>query len=564
MNNLSLDVRILKYLGWLAPVLLIIGVTAGLVAGSWGPVPLGFLIVGGVLLLAWLLAEWRSLPGFLGRRSTQAGTNAVISTLAVVVILGLINVLAVRYVQRIDLTENQIFTLAPQTQEVLENLDQPVNVWVFWDSDTPPNGLDQELLDNYRRESDQFSYDYVDPQVELNLAREFGVQSLGEVYLEMGDSRRLLQNVSPQQRLSERQLTNAIVQGTSDRQPVAYFVQGHGERPLEPGQGGLSEAVSLLEGENYQVEMLNLAEAGSVPDDASVVILAGPERELLEGEVEALQAYLLSKSGLMLLVDPDKDPGLTPLLDDWGVQLSDLLVIDPNGQALGLGFTTPLVQTYGDHPITQEFGSGISFYPESQVVELEPEPPADVETAPLIITNEQTQAAVIPESGDIELDPEVDIQGPLVLGVALDRPVEPEPVEPEPVEPEPVEAEPDAEGDAAETPDEDTSDAEADADSPDEESPEAENPEARLVVIGNSSFIINGLVSQQLNGDVFLNSVSWLSQQDDQSLAIRPREVTNRRLILDTQQWIVVSLTAVVILPILAFGGAIALWFKRR
>lgn len=551
MKKFSVDLSPLKYLGWLAPVLIIVGVTAGIVAGSWGALPLGFIIAGGVALLVWLLVEWRSLPGFFGKRSTQAGTNAVVATLAAVVILGLINILAVRYSNRVDLTENQLFTLAPQTQEVLNALDQPAKVWIFATGDAEQNPLDQELLNNYRRESSNFSYEYIDPQLDPGTAREFGIQAIGEVYLEIGDTRRLIQSIGPQAQLSERQLTNALLQAGSDRQPIAYFLQGHGEKPLEEGQGGLSDVRRLLEDENYRVESLNLTALAEVPSDADVVIVAGPRRSLLEGEVESLQDYLEGESGLMLLIDPNTDPGLTPLLEEWGVTLDNLLVIDPTGQALGLGLTTPLIQNYGEHPITEEFSAGISFFPESQVVELD-ETQTDVETAPLLITNEQTQAVAVPESGEIQLDTaEFDVTGSVVLGVALNRPIE------------------GAEGASVLSENEDAElgeDADPSLEEPtaDEAMDEDMPPEARLVVIGNSSFIVNGLVNQQLNSDVFLNSVAWLSQQDEQALSIRPKEVTNRRLVLDTQQWIIVTLSSVVILPIIGIGGAVFLWLRRR
>jgi len=563
MKKLSVDVRWLKYVGWLAPVLLIMGTTAGLVAGSWGALPVGLLIAGGVALLIWLLAEWRSLPGFFGKRSTQAGTNAVVATLAVLVILGLINVLAVRYGQRIDLTENKLFTLAPQTQEVVQSLEQPVKIWIFWDGDTAPNPFDQELLDNYRRENESISYEYVDPQREPGVANEFGVQGLGEVYLEVGDNRRLIQTISPETRLSERQLTNALVQAGTDSQLTAYFLQGHGERPLEAGQGGLAEVRQLLEEENFRVEPLNLTASAEVPEDADVVVVVGPRRSLLEGEVEALQTYTEGQSGLMLLIVPGTQPGLNPLLVDWNVSLDNLLVIDPAGQTLGLGLTTPLVQTYGEHPITQDFSDGISFFPEAQVVELN-NSAGDIETAPILITNEQTQAVEIPESGEIQLETaEIEVQGPVVLGVALNRPVESTANE---------EAADSAEAPAADEADEEANgegvtDEEAATEEPGDEGAtdeEESEPEARVVVIGNSSFVVNGLVNQQLNGDVFLNSVAWLSQQDDEILSIRPREVTNRRLVLETQQWIILTLSSVVILPLIGFGGAIALWLRRR
>jgi len=609
MKPLSFHPKVFKILGWLAPVLLIMGITAGLVSGTWGIVPVGLLIAGGVCLLLWLLAYWRSLPKFFDQRSTQAGTNAVVATLAVIVIIGVINFLTVRYSTRTDLTENQIFTLSPQTQEVVSELELPTKVWVFWDENVAPSRSDQELLENYSRESEQFTYEYADPQVDVALSRDFGVQSMGEVHLQMGDSRRLVQVINEQAGLSERQLTNAIVQSTSDRQLTAYILQGHGERDLSQEQGGISEAIALLESENYQIEPLNLTEQGSVPEEADVVIIAGPQRPLLAGEVSALQDFSQQTGGLMLLIDPDTDPGLDPILEDWGVELNDLLVLDSTAESLQLGLTTALAQNYGDHPITQDFAGGISFYPEAQVVELtqnsesdepldeaatddtetplEDAPEADSEaavddvdtanapeSAPLLLTSEQTQAFEIPEDGNIRLEEPPVVEGPLVLGVALNRSVEANTAETEAA----VDAEPaDGTTETSQSPENELEE-EVDAAEPEETEPEETDPEdiaieeaedstaseARLVVIGNSTFVTNGLVNQQLNGDVFLNSVAWLSQNEEQSLSIRPKEMTNRRLLLEPGQWWILVLSSVVILPLLGIGGAIFIWLRRR
>jgi ABC-type uncharacterized transport system involved in gliding motility auxiliary subunit len=48
--------------------------------------------------------------------------------------------------------------------------------------------------------------------------------------------------------------------------------------------------------------------------------------------------------------------------------------------------------------------------------------------------------------------------------------------------------------------------------------------------MGNLRFAEDGAVNQGINGDVFINSVRWLSRADDQSLSIRPKEAKNRRL----------------------------------
>src|ERR687886_707789 len=181
--------KYLQYLFWLGPVLTIMGITANVVSDQWSPIALGLLIAGLVIIGLWLLFLGSLAPGFWGRRSTQVGTNAIISTVSVLLILGLINFLGVRYAQRVDLTENKLFSLSPQSQQVVRNLQQSVKVWIF---DREPNPADVELLKNYRRYGSKLEFEYVDPQEKPALAQKFKIKSSGEVYLEYGAERKLL------------------------------------------------------------------------------------------------------------------------------------------------------------------------------------------------------------------------------------------------------------------------------------------------------------------------------------------------------------------------------------
>ncbi len=83
-------------------------------------------------------------------------------------------------------------------------------------------------------------------------------------------------------------------------------------------------------------------------------------------------------------------------------------------------------------------------------------------------------------------------------------------------------------------------------------------------MIGNSSFSTNGLFEQQLNGDMFVNSISWLSKRDDQTLSIRPREPKNRRIQLTEAQAGVLSGTSLFIVPLLGLMTAGVIWWRRR
>ena len=544
----------LKYLFWLGPILSLMGITARVVAENWSPISLALLSAGVTIIGLWLVFLGTFAPSFWGSRSTQVGTNAIIATLAMLVILGLINFLGVRYGARVDLTENQLFTLSPLSQQVVKNLQQPVTVWVF---NPNPHPTDRELLENYHRYGSNFKFQFVDPQLKPGLAQKFNVQSPGEVYLEYGAQRQLLQTVNDAERLSEIKLTNGIGQLTSDRIDKVYFLQGHGERPLEQVEGGLSQAVSALKEKNFTAQPLNLADRSEVPKDASLVVIAGAKQALFEGEVQALRNYLSSGGSLLVMVDPETNPGLDSLLTDWGVKVDIQIAIDASGQgrSVGLGPATPLVTSYSNHPITKDFGNGFSFYPLARPVEVKAVD--GVQETPLVRTSEQSWGESTPEKQPLQFDQQIDRPGPLTLGVALSRKAESSAASPM------IETRPTTSPEASSTPSS-TGQPQASPSAVNKENTDKRTSESRLVVYGNSSFATDGWFEQQLNSDVFLNSIGWLSKRDEQTLSIRPKEQKNRRLNLTPLQAGALGWTALVIIPLVGFTTAGMIWWRRR
>jgi ABC-type uncharacterized transport system involved in gliding motility auxiliary subunit len=477
----------------------------------------------------------------------------------------------------------------------------------------------------------------------------------GQVYLEYGAEQKLLQTVSDGERLAEVKLTNGIEQIMSERTDTVYFLQGHGERPLEQVEGGLSQAVSALNEKNFNAQPLNLAERSEVPEDASIVVVAGPKRALFEGEAQALRNYLSSGGSLLLMVDPEANPGLDSLLADWGVKLDRQIAIDASGQgrSVGLGPATPLVSNYGNHPITKDFGSGFSVYPLARPVETKSV--EGVTQTPIVRTTDQSWGESTPEKQPLQFDPKSDRSGPLTLGVALTRKIQPTSALPTPkvqpqtspqASPTPTtqasatpQASPSPTTQASATPQASptpttqtsatpqasptpttqtsatpqasptpttqagatpqasptpttqagatpqasptpttqagatpqasptpsvTGQPQASPSSENKAKPDEKTAEARLVVYGNSNFATDGWFQQQLNSDVFLNSVSWLSKRDEQALSIRPKESKNRRINLSLVQTGILGWTALVIMPLLGFTTAGVMWWRRR
>jgi len=559
--------KLWKLIFWLGPFLITAGLTIRLTSVNSGIIPLSLIIIGAVICALWVVVQTQQSKWWQ-KRSTQSATNALIATLSVLVILGLINFLGIRYHLRLDLTDTQLFTLSPQSRELVSNLPETMKVWLFTKE---KNSQDQELLDNYHRQSNKFKFEYVDPELKPGLAERFGVKDYGEVYLEFQTKRQLVQIISEDERLSEIKLTNRLQQMINPKTAKVYFLQGHSEHPLSASKGAISKAIQGLTDKNFTISTLNLAERPQVPDDANVLVVAGPQKELLTGEVTALQNYLHRGGNLLLMIDPNTNPKIDTLLKEWGVRLDNRLVIDNSGESLQLGPATILVTEYGQHPITQDFANNISVYPLTRPLEIDPV--SGVESMVLLKTKPypSSWAESDQKSEKLEFNEDKDLKGPLTLGVALTRKLSNSPIPTAKTSPTAIPT-------ATPTPTPTTKTSPTPTPTPTSKTSPTAIPtptataktspntakESRLVVFGNSNFATDILFEQQLNGDVFLNTVSWLSQQDEKLLSIRPKQPKNRRIIISNLEANLLTISAVFLLPLLGLLTGFIIWWKRR
>ncbi|MEO1690188.1 MAG: Gldg family protein [Cyanobacteria bacterium J06631_6] len=492
-------------------VLSIAGIVAATIVGSWSTAPVLLLLLGlGLLLLQ--LWRWGHKNQFWQQRSTKQGIGAIAKTAIVLLMVGTINWAGVSYGKRWDFTENQAFTLSEQSQTIVASLEQPLEVLIF---DRNTNSELEQLLQNYRRYSDRFQFRFVNPEQEIGLAQQYGIQSLGEIYLNYGDKQQKIEvgNVAAGETLTETKLTNGIERIKRDRPINIYFLQGHGEASLDLVEGGLAQAVSNLEDRGNTVQVLNLATTGKIPDDTNLITIAGATRKLLAAEVSTLQQYLRAGGSLLLLLSPNTDIGITPILQNWGLELDNRLVVDGSGagNVMGFGPAVAIVNDYGEHPITNSFRNGISLFPETRPLKVVEK--SEISSVAIARTTPQTWAESDLRQEQITFDVNRDLSGPLNVAIASTR--------------------------------------------------EQPNP-ARLVAFGSTTFATNGWFEQQLNGDILLNSINWLVGEDRDTLSLRPQEVANRRINLGSLQTNLISWLALRIMPFAALVTGVYLWWKRR
>jgi len=465
------------------------------------------------------------------RRAGKYGTSAILGTVLGIALLVLLAFLSTRYHHRWDWTEAKSHSLTDQTLKTLQGLAEPVKVTALFAQIAAAEAKD--LLERYRTAApDKLEVEFVDPQAQPGRLAELGIEagrlSGGLLHVALGP------NSVDVTEVSEVALTQAIVKLTRQEQKKVYFLDGHNERVIEGEKAaegeGMQDAAEALRNENYTVETLLLAAKGEVPDDADVVIAAGPTRPLHESEHGALERYLARGGALLVLLDPRAGTDLGVDLAKWGVELGDDVIVD-RVQGLFGRPTTPFAAEYGDHEITRELGDATMFHVARSV---QPAATAAGALAPIVRTSDASWAERdmdrLLTKGEAAYDEGVDLKGPVSLAVAGTLDLSGSDGAP-----------PAPEGEAA-----------------------AEKNGARIVVIGDSDFASNQLLREFRNRDLFVNSVNWLLG-DVEAISVRPGQARASRLQLTSEQFLEIRYLALFVMPeLIAVLGVIAWWQRRR
>jgi ABC-type uncharacterized transport system involved in gliding motility auxiliary subunit len=501
--------------------------------------------IGLALMVAYVVSQWREIVTFFRGRNARYGALATTSVVAVLGILVAVNWLSNRRNTRWDLTENQRYSLSDQTVRLLEGLEAPVQFLVF----DQAGALDafRPRMTEYAYHSDLVEVEYIDADRDPVRTQQYEVQAYGTVVITyMGRVERVVSD-------AEQELTNGLIKLLTGEEKRVYFIQGHGERDTgDSERGGYSQIAASLARDNYAVEPLVLAQQQTVPEDAAAVVLAGPRTDLLQPEADRLAAYLDRGGHLLVLLDPP-DPGDGPmpvlggLLEAWAVSPGDDIVVDVSGmgQLVGTDASTPLAVSYPSHAITDRFNL-MTAYPLARSISAGTSDVTGRAALSIIQTSQQswaeTNVAEVHATGQVEMNADSDTAGPVSIGVAVSAP---------------------AEAAAGDAPGDDGADDDADAGADDEEADPLGPPESRLVVIGDSDFAANYALGIQGNQDLFMNTVSWLAQQEN-LISIRPRDPSDRRLTLTARSLTAIFWLSLVGVPAGVLGTGVYAWWRRR
>lgn len=268
-----------------------------------------------------------------------------LSALAVLAVAVAVQAFAEVWNRRLDLTPERRLSLSPWTLGVLAEVDRPLRVEVWHRRGERQRSLD--LLELMRDHCPNFSYELVDLDRHPQRAKDHGVDHYDRAVLAY-DGREVVVPAG-----SEEVLAGAIAKLVRRTPRVVHFVSGHRERSLVPGRDdGYGRVVGLLRDEGFEVRALPLLGVPAVPADASAVVVAGPEVDFVESELEKLGAHLDGGGAVLVLLDPVDVPVLAAWLAARGVRLRDDVVVDGANRVYGSDGTSVVVPFWREHEAT--------------------------------------------------------------------------------------------------------------------------------------------------------------------------------------------------------------------
>lgn len=476
---------------------------------------------------------------FSGWRRWSIGFNVVVSTLALLAILVMVNYLALQFSWRFSLGESANPRLTPLTQRVITSLTNTVSLIVFFDRTEGLFGPVRELAKEYEARSPRIKVEFIDYRMpgRAEMIREkyklvSGLDSSRVIFDCNGRYKTILASELSEFDISdpreikrtafkgEQLFTSALVSVTDPKQLKAYFTQGHGEHdPASTGDRAMSKFAQLLTENNIDVQSLAPFNGIEIPSDCQLLIIAGAEKTFTSVELDKIQQYLTRGGRLLVLFPWDlRRTGLERLLGDWNVEVG-LNQVRDSVQAQAGDSQTLVASQFANHPVTRPLqrSSLNMVIPRSIGQRLQGKLAADApKVTELVFTGLGGEVVGRIENGRGEIER----KGAISLAVAVER------------------------GGI--------------------QGVNANLGSSRLVVVGNSLFLSNVLFDGGANRDFAHLAVNWLLSRDLLLGDVPPRAIPRYRVNVTEHQLQRLRLIFLVIVPGAVLLLGLLVWIRRR
>jgi len=268
--------------------------------------------------------------------------NIIVQLVLIITGLIIINIIADRYYSHIDLTEDQRFSLTAPTENLLDDVDDPIFIRILLDGEFPAGfkrlrQSTKDMLDQYRSIAPKIIYEFQNPSpkgatneelnnIKLELSKDgiqpttlrygegdaltnrqiypYAIFSLGQKQVVvnlleeqvMGIPEEVILNQSVS--LLEYKFSNAIQKLTLKERSNIVFTEGHGE--LDRQQTAVLEN-SLKE--YYNTGRVNLDSIYQLNSDINVLVVAKPRTNFNQRAKFLIDQYIMNGGSVLWLID---------------------------------------------------------------------------------------------------------------------------------------------------------------------------------------------------------------------------------------------------------------------
>ena len=452
-------------------------------------------------LLVW--KEWSWWSVYLSSRRFRILISRSVSAVLLFCVLALINLLAFKNPFHWDVTHQKINSLTAQSRKVVEKIAEPLRAKIF--SRKREFQTIGALLELYRYEKNDLDMEFIDVELRPDLARHYDIVKSPTIVLEYQGKRRYARG------MTELDVTNALIGLSRQKVPMIYYTTGHGEMGLgsEEGPGG-SHLNKLLKRASWKIRNIDLNTISEIPKETSALVIWGPGSNFFKQEIKLIDDFLKKGGNLLVALPPsfkgDPNARLREYLSEWGVRIRNNIVIDRLKHINGSRGSVPIVNKLeSDHPITRELEPPI-FFPLTSGVE-----------ADRIIARSSSFPASwadnTPEEfvkGTVTYTSGQDLKGPIgYVGIG-----------------------------------------------------EKEGSKGRIVAYGNASFVSNTYAGFPRNFMLFLNSLSWLVDEDYLT-SLDNAVVKDTPVFIGSAESGVIFYFSVLFAPLVLFALAIVIYRRR-
>lgn len=268
--------------------------------------------------------------------------------------------------QDIDVTKNKLFTLSETSINQAKNVNEEIKIYLIGFGEG--NSL-EDLAKQYTKQNDKITYELIeDIQDRVDLKSKYGITDETQVIiLETGAKSKILTvddlytydyTTYTQIDVTEEKITNAIVDLTIVEKPKLYFLTGHNEYGINTDMTMLK---AYLENEVNQIETLDLLVTGKVPDDANLLVISSPQKDLLDTELEMITNYINNGGNILWMNDPtfkgETLPNFEKLSEMFGAKFEDGIILEQDTSKMALQSPNYIIPNIASTKATKDIAS---------------------------------------------------------------------------------------------------------------------------------------------------------------------------------------------------------------